>query len=52
MNYNRAVKILLKVRDDSVQIVLIGLYEVYGSNSMQLLSVVFDVEVEGDVALS
>lgn len=51
MNDDWAVQILFKVLDDSVEIVLGGLNQVDGGDSMKLLPIIFDVEVKGDVAL-
>ena len=49
---DRTIQILLKVVGDEIDIFESGLYEVYGSDAMELFPDIFDVEIKSDVVLT
>lgn len=51
MKHNRTVQIFIEILDNSVEVLFVGLDQIYGSDSVKLFPVLFDMEVECDVVL-
>lgn len=52
MHYCRWIQIILKIFENELNILNGGLDKINGSDTVQLLSILFDVEVKGDIVLS